>query len=458
MQSRMQPFKRQKSLPEGAAPDELRTVSSLVDRFAYTPDSKGVIIIMVGLPARGKSFVSMRLVRFLQWTGTEARVFNVGKHRRKTETGVQDAAYFDPTSAASVSRRDQLASEVCDEMVKWVTERDGRFGVFDATNTTRARRAAVANHLGTSHKLGVVFLESLCDDEAVLEANIVQKLSKSPDYSSVDRAAAREDLMQRVRHYEMVYEPLEEDTMVIQGKKTNIAYIKLVNFASHVVAHNIYGRLAITVLPYLMALHVGSRPVWLVRHPHSSQSAQAWRNTNEAWPPPTHIRFSEHSLSPQGCAFVESLVKFVQTRAAEFAVFCGTHKRSTEVGNRLGACRIRTSLNPQDRGDCNGLSANRIAAVHPEILADPVAKRFPGGESLGDVLFRLMPTLVEIEQEMRPSLIVAPLSILQVLHCYFTQRPLAEAMNVDIPMHSIIEMSPDGADFIERRFNESDLS
>ena len=46
------------------------------------------------MPARGKSFLSMRLQRFLSWTGLETRVFNVGNKRRVTETKTQDADYF----------------------------------------------------------------------------------------------------------------------------------------------------------------------------------------------------------------------------------------------------------------------------------------------------------------------------------------------------------------------------
>lgn len=449
---------KRRRLPNGAVSDELRTVSSLVDRFMFTPDAKSMIFVMVGLPARGKSFVSMRLVRFLQWTGTEARVFNVGKHRRNTEIGVQDAAYFDPASAAAVQRRDQLAFEVCDELLSWVSEREGRAAVFDATNTTKARRAAVADRLGNTGDFGVVFVESLCDDEEVIEANIQQKLAKSPDYSALDKAAARKDLLQRVKNYEIVYEPLQEETVMVKGKPTNISYIKLVNFASHVVAHNVYGRAATQVLPYLMALHVGSCPVWLVRLPHATQSAGAWRNANAgAWPPPSTVHFSEQPLSAGGARFADTLVDFVQQQSKGAAVFCCTHRRSIEVGDRLGGGRVRVALNPQDRGSGNGLSTAEVAAQHPEVWADPVEKRFPGGESLGDLLLRLMPTLIEIEQEMRPTLVVAPLSVLQVLYCYFVQRPVAEALTVKLPMHTLIEMKSDGAHFIERRLSEAEL-
>ena len=42
-----------------------------------------IIIILVGLPARGKSYTSNNLCRFLNWCGINTKVFNCGDYRRK---------------------------------------------------------------------------------------------------------------------------------------------------------------------------------------------------------------------------------------------------------------------------------------------------------------------------------------------------------------------------------------
>ena len=42
-----------------------------------------ICIVMVGLPARGKTYVSHKLCRYLNWLGYEAKTFNVGEYRRK---------------------------------------------------------------------------------------------------------------------------------------------------------------------------------------------------------------------------------------------------------------------------------------------------------------------------------------------------------------------------------------
>jgi hypothetical protein len=55
--------------------------------------------------------------------------------------------------------------------------------VFDATNTTRKRRAAVIARCGDrAQSLTVTFCESICDDKSVLDGNLRVKAANSPDY------------------------------------------------------------------------------------------------------------------------------------------------------------------------------------------------------------------------------------------------------------------------------------
>ncbi len=44
-----------------------------------------LVIAMVGLPARGKSYLVKMVMRYLKWTGFEAKVFNVGSYRRQVK-------------------------------------------------------------------------------------------------------------------------------------------------------------------------------------------------------------------------------------------------------------------------------------------------------------------------------------------------------------------------------------
>lgn len=59
-----------------------------------------LIIVMVGLPARGKTHYSRKLTRYMLWMGYNAKVFNIGNKRRR-KCGVKNtamASYYDPNN------------------------------------------------------------------------------------------------------------------------------------------------------------------------------------------------------------------------------------------------------------------------------------------------------------------------------------------------------------------------
>ena len=68
--------------------------------------------------------------------------------------------------------------------------------VFDATNTSRKRRKWIVDNLsGTvveSNK-NIVFVESVCDDQSIVEANIRAVKLKMPDYSNLGAEEAVSD-------------------------------------------------------------------------------------------------------------------------------------------------------------------------------------------------------------------------------------------------------------------------
>ena len=79
---------------------------------------------MVGLPARGKSFISKKLERFLQWRGEQVQIFNVGDRRRQvaSKEGMQgDASFFGEQNRGV---REEIAHGVLMEMIRWLRAGD----------------------------------------------------------------------------------------------------------------------------------------------------------------------------------------------------------------------------------------------------------------------------------------------------------------------------------------------
>ncbi|KAJ2795910.1 6-phosphofructo-2-kinase, partial [Coemansia helicoidea] len=49
---------------------------------ARTDSDHKLVVVMVGLPARGKSYIVKKLKRYLSWLGFQTKIFNVGDRRR----------------------------------------------------------------------------------------------------------------------------------------------------------------------------------------------------------------------------------------------------------------------------------------------------------------------------------------------------------------------------------------
>ena len=250
-------------------------LAKMATRASLTADSAKLILAMVGLPARGKSFISHKLYAFLNWSGTRTQIFNAGQKRRLAEPEDSQAvaaaegprpmqrersaaSFFDPTDPDAKAAREEIAMETLDELLRWF-EAGGEVGIYDATNSTLARRAEVLARAAAAseragHSVNVVFIESICDEAALLEANMLAKVRASPDFRSLSEEEALADLRERIGHYERAYESVTDE----EG-----AYIKLYNLSSKVSANQVFGRMTTRVLPYLAALHIRDRPVYL---------------------------------------------------------------------------------------------------------------------------------------------------------------------------------------------------
>src|SRR5690349_21540175 len=98
-----------------------------------------IAFIMVGLPARGKTFIARKVARYLSWLGYETRVYNVGAYRRSRLGSHHRHSFFDPRNEAANAARTQVALAALDDMLAFLRD-GGDVGIYDATNNTRERR------------------------------------------------------------------------------------------------------------------------------------------------------------------------------------------------------------------------------------------------------------------------------------------------------------------------------
>lgn len=261
-------------------------LSKLSQRLERTGGDERLVVVLVGLPGRGKSFIARKLRNFMRWTGSyDCEIFNVGKYRRLAEEGQGASAdFFDSKNAAAAEVRQKAATLALEDMLKWIDEPfedtmsemnghrngsnepppKGRVGIFDATNSTKERRDWILFECTHPAKragrpTGVVFVESICNDADLMRENLLTKVSSSPDYEGWPLEEAMADIAARCEKYEEAYETIDED------EDDDLSYVKIYNLSSKVMVNHIYGMLAKSVVPALMAWNIGTRPIYLCR-------------------------------------------------------------------------------------------------------------------------------------------------------------------------------------------------
>jgi 6-phosphofructo-2-kinase len=211
-----------------------------------------LVVIMVGLPARGKSYITKKIQRYMSWQQHNTEVFNVGNRRRVAATKApapedlihdadskndstdesnrqpkerlvnnytvielseptelnlnstappkeeqaekkpmdQSASFFDPRNEEATKLREQLALDTLDELLDYLLHRRGAVGILDATNSTISRRKHLIDRIREREpKIPILFIESVCDDRNVSITTLWHALS-SPKSVLANRALA----------------------------------------------------------------------------------------------------------------------------------------------------------------------------------------------------------------------------------------------------------------------------
>jgi broad specificity phosphatase PhoE/predicted kinase len=397
--------------------------------------SPKIAFVMVGLPARGKTFIARKIARYLSWLGHETRVFNVGSYRRSRLGSHQRHSFFDPRNEAGNAARREVALAALDDGISFLCG-GGDIAIYDATNNTRERRALIRERF-EAEGAEVVFVESICNDPALVEANIRDTKARSPDYEGVAEEEAVRDFRMRIRHYENGYEGVGED----EG-----SFVKIIDVGRTMVLHEVHGYLLARVVHFLLNLHVQPRRVWLTRHGESEFNVLG-RIGGDA------------PLSETGRAYARTLARVVRERiGSQAVVWTSTLRRAVEtaqiVGLRYRLCR---PLDEIDAGICDGMTYAEIAETMPDEHTarqlDKFRYRYPRGESYQDVIQRLEPIIFELERQRAPVVLIGHQAVLRALYAYMMDLPPGECPFVSIPLHTILELEPTAYGSEERRID-----
>ncbi|XP_070795902.1 6-phosphofructo-2-kinase/fructose-2,6-bisphosphatase 2 [Pituophis catenifer annectens] len=386
------------------------------------------LIVMIGLPARGKTYVSKKLTRYLNWIGVPTKVFNLGVYRREAVRSYKSYDFFRHDNEEAMRIRKQCALVALEDVKVYLMEESGQIAVFDATNTTRERRDMILA-FAKENSFKVFFVESVCDDPEVIAANILDVKVSSPDYPERNRENVMEDFLKRIECYKVTYQPLDP----VDYDK-DLSFIKVINVGQRFLVNRVQDYIQSKIVYYLMNIHIQPRTIYLCRHGESECNLIKKIG-------------GDSGLSTRGKQFAEALKRFIKEQEImDLKVWTSQLKRTIQTAEALGVPYEQWKiLNEIDAGVCEEMTYEEIQRKYPEEFAlrdqEKYLYRYPGGESYQDLVQRLEPVIMELERQ-ENVLVISHQAVMRCLLAYFLDKSADELPYLRCPLHTIFKLTP----------------
>jgi len=413
-----------------------------------------LVVCMVGLPGRGKTFIARKVARYLRWISYRTRAFSIAKYRLD-KIGSKSADFFDMNNVGNYSQRVNIMLDALEDALRYLN-RGGEIAILDGTNITRDRRDLIRQRVSKEDGYDILWIESVVENLNTIPSLQLEELKNSPDF--IDAV----DYEKRLAHYRKEYSTLSPD----EG-----SFVRVYDHGSTLTLNGIHGFLPTKIVSFVMNLKPSPRPIYICRHGESSFNVRG-------------LIGGDSSLSPRGVKFSRALAEYIAAGGLEtqnpedVCVWTSTMRRARETAAELKCKRLVEwrALREIEVGVCDGLSYEQVKTRFPEECkfeasaipkdtrhtiplthhlpfsppsttppdrsrhTDKLRYRYPRGESYLDVINRLEPIIYELERQDKPLIIVAHQAVLRCLYAYFLDLPADEIPFLSIPLHTLIRL------------------
>lgn len=325
-------------------------------------ENQKLYIVMVGLPARGKSTIANKLREYLVKDNIKTRIFNNGDLRRKfSKEDTSRPEFYDPENDEGLAMREKIALMNVRRANNYINKK-GQVAILDATNVSSKRREKISLSL-----IGypILFIECINEDKEILAASIHRKASL-PEFVHLKRDVATQVFKQRINYYDAIYSPLMHE----------LNYVKLDSLNNKIIEEEIkqelpyYGQ----IRDFLVTDTV--KNMFLIRHGETFFNLENRIGGNS-------------SLTEKGQAQANSLAQYFKTKKIPY-IFTSKLKRTIQTAEPIRRIQKRCTIIPLkdfneiDSGVCECMSYEEIRGKKPLVYSkrkqDKYNYIYPNGE------------------------------------------------------------------------------
>ena len=375
-------------------------------------------IVMVGLPARGKSTIAYKLKENLTKYGIKTGIFNNGDLRRRL-TGIESSKpdFYNPDNREGAELREKIAITNMGRAVDYL-KRTGYVAILDATNVSLNRREKITDNI-TDHP--IVFIECINGDEKILKASIQRKVT-FPEFSHLAKKEAIKSFRQRIEYYQSMYVPL----------KTERNYIKLDSLYNKILAEEITDRIPYwdRIRDFLVTDTV--KNLFLLRHGETHFNLE------------NRIGGDSH-LTENGKAQARGLALYFQRKKIPI-IFTSEKRRTIQTAVPIKARQKKNAIIPLkdfdeiDSGICECMTYEEIRKRMPDIALgrkkDKYNYTYPGGEGYASMKYRVdmgIKKALYLSRDSQSIIIVGHRAVNRMILSHFLYRREEDVPYIYVP-------------------------
>ena len=379
---------------------------------------KKIYLVMVGLPARGKSTIARKIKENLEKEGVPTRIFNNGQLRRQMHRrDTAHPSFFSPDNLEGAAIREHIA-DINLKRARQYLAGPGQVAILDATNSQAQRRALIRQTLD-DHP--ILFLECVNDDEQILWASIQRKI-RMPEFDNLDRETALQHFRQRIAYYSQRYTPL--------GEEPN--YLKLDSLNNAILAEELSQSLPHYDLLRDLLVTDNVKNLFLIRH------GETYFNLENRIG-------GDSKLTPKGRQQAQGLARYFQGKKIS-VIFTSQRRRTIQMAEIIKEGQERCAIIPIDEfneidsGVCEGMSYEEIQETMPEVYWARKQNKFdyvyPQGEgyvTMGPRIKRGIKKALYLSDRSNKIMIIGHRAVNRMILSHFLYRRKEDVPYIFIP-------------------------
>lgn len=401
-----------------------------------------ICIIMVGLPGRGKTNLSISLCRYLRWLGVRTKLFHLGDYRRKntdlnnetdlTFEKLNNSSYFSqsPDNIDTKILKLKIRNELISDIVNFFQTSNGQIAIYDAINGVAKERSDLFNFF-KSKNIKCLFIESIIDDTHLLRENIKDSVN-SPDYKNWNSDEALDNFQNRIKISETYYESLDSN-------KSTLPFIQSYNFGDKILINQLkHDFLTTKIIYYLLNTKIKTHSIYFARCSLNKLKFKDDPPITENGKTYIHKIFNTLKSDFPNEKIPNDLIVWTSTRLRTM--------QSSQIFKDAG-CSVKhrpelTQLNP---GAAEGLTDDQLSQKFPDDYmkhkSDPYHHRYPRAESYHDLALKIEPLILEMEKLSYDILVIADETIIRIFYGYLMASNAKDIPLLEFPQNEIIKIT-----------------